>query len=216
MRLPEFVTFTGVDAATDLDEMERLSDLYPVEWGILFSATRQGNDPRYPDEATIRRALKRDLQFAAHLCGSYARSIMEGGRPHPFDLTPGGFGRIQVNDAHPDPARIESYCDGVWSARGIAQSRGDVFPETDEIDWLFDCSGGRGLAPTSYPPHPGGDRLVGYAGGIGPDNARMVIETIASEGPYWIDMEGRIRTGDDRLDLDSCRRVLEVVYPAVR
>jgi phosphoribosylanthranilate isomerase len=80
-----------------------------------------------------------------------------------------------------------------------------TFPDDDTVDWLFDRSGGL------WPPHPGGDRLVGYAGGIGPDNVADVLEQIGATGPYWIDMESGVRT-DDRFDLGKCRRVCEAVY----
>ena len=49
MRLPEFVTFTGVDNRTDTNRLIALSHKYPIEWGILFSAANQGENNRYPD-----------------------------------------------------------------------------------------------------------------------------------------------------------------------
>ena len=58
MRKPEFITFTGADDHTDVRDMVALSKLYPIEWGILFSISRQGTDPRYPGGE------------AARLCGS--------------------------------------------------------------------------------------------------------------------------------------------------
>ena len=34
---PHFLTFTGIDADTDLDRVHDLSRRYPLEWGVLFS-----------------------------------------------------------------------------------------------------------------------------------------------------------------------------------
>ncbi|MDI2078449.1 hypothetical protein QJT78_52550, partial [Bradyrhizobium sp. Mp27] len=49
--------------------------------------------------------------------------------------------------------------------------------------------GGRGETPTAWPAHPGGDRLVGYAGGISPENIHGVMSVLEqTTGRYWIDM----------------------------
>jgi len=71
-------------------------------------------------------------------------------------------------------------------------------------DYIF----GNGAAIT----YPG--RMVGYSGGIGPENVASVIERIAADGPYWIDMESKVRT-DDWFDLSLCREVCEIVYDGV-
>ncbi|WP_454909583.1 hypothetical protein [Variovorax gossypii] len=47
MNTPQFTTFTGADDDTCIDEMQALSRDYPVEFGILFSPTRQGSG-KYP------------------------------------------------------------------------------------------------------------------------------------------------------------------------
>lgn len=220
---PSFITFTGADNLTDHTKMERLSALYPIEWGILFSPERQNIDPRYPGgEAVSRLAwavqLNRKaepvggLRLAAHLCGRYSRLIMDGGsiaKIIPVDL--GVFTRIQINHREPIVDRINDFR-RAWGPRCIAQWRGNTFPRDTSVDWLFDRSGGKGQAPTFWPPYPG--RLVGYAGGIGPGNVAEVIANIAATGPYWIDMETGVRTADNCFDLDLCRQVCEIVYGA--
>lgn len=204
---PDFITFTGADDWTDVGEMQRLSAHYPIEWGILFSTSRQGVDPRYPSEGALSRLVRSGLRLAAHLCGDYSKAIMTG-RPisPPVDLS--AFTRIQINHVSPDPEVIGEF-QKIWGPRCIAQTRGPEFPPSAEIDWLFDASGGRGLAPASWLPYPG--RFVGYAGGIGPDNIAAVIAAIDAPGTFWIDMESKVRT-NDRFDLDLCRRVCEAVY----
>lgn len=206
MRPPDFVTFTGADDETDVYGMIALSEQYPVEWGILLSRSRQGEDPRYPRDPS--RFLGCRLRLAAHLCGAYSREIMDGDFTRlPFLLR--SFGRVQVNHASPACGQVAD----LQSRLGrpcIVQARGlRAFPTRGGVEWLFDTSGGRGVAPASWPRHPG--YLVGYAGGIGPENVRDVIAAIDASGPYWIDMESGVRT-DDRFDLARCRRVCEAVF----
>jgi hypothetical protein len=59
---------------------------------------------------------------------------------------------------------------------------------------------------------------IGFAGGIGPDNVRQVLEHLAaikSDSTCWVDMESKIRS-DDKLDLDKCREVLKVAKEFIR
>lgn len=204
---PDFITFTGADDFTDIGEMQRLSSIYPIEWGILFSTSRQGVDPRYPSQDALSRLVRSGLRLAVHLCGDYSKAIMAGmAISPPVDLSV--FKRIQINHASPNPDAIQDF-QAFHGPRCIAQTRGPVFPDNAAVDWLFDASGGRGIEPASWLPYPG--RLVGYAGGIGPDNVAAVIESIDAPGPYWIDMESKVRT-NDRFNLGLCRRVCETVY----
>jgi len=75
---------------------------------------------------------------------------------------------------------------------------------------LFDASGGHGVSPEYWPAHLP-DKSCGYAGGLGPDNlARELprIQEAAGQGPYWIDMEGKLRNEADRFDLARARLCL--------
>lgn len=210
---PEFITFTGADEWTSIDGMVALARRYPIEWGILFSPKRQGTDPRYPAGDAISRLLHTGLRNSAHICGSYSGAIMDGApiaSVFPIDL--GWFTRVQINHAEPDPAKLLQYRHDGRKLSVIAQARGDTFPDDNTVDWLFDRSGGAGAAPATWPAHPGNGRLVGYAGGISPDNIRGVMSVLGQiEGRYWIDMESGVRT-DDRFDLAKCRAVCEAVY----
>lgn len=202
-RKPNFLTFTGADSLTDVREMMALSARYPIEWGILFSPTRQGNDHRYPSEIALASIVASGMRMSAHLCGGHSRAIMEGGSfSIPFLKS---FQRIQVNHKFPDPTKIVAY---LGAENVIAQTR-EAFPDNDLVEWLFDRSGGKGREPEVWPSYPG--RFVGFAGGIGPNNVLEVIERIDANGPYWIDMETKVRT-DDHFDLNLCRAVCERVY----
>lgn len=205
---PQLVTFTGIDERTDFARVRSLSLRFPVEWAVLFSPDRQGLEPRYPGGDVIKsfRAQPR-IYKAAHLCGEYARAVMVG---LGFTLSVADFGRVQINHRAPSPDAISRFSRERCTL-AIMQVRELEFPDVPALQMLFDRSGGNGKAPAEWPRHPGGDRLVGYAGGISPANIHDVLAAIDSSGPYWIDMESGVRT-DDWLDLDKCEAVLEAVY----
>jgi len=64
---------------------------------------------------------------------------------------------------------------------------------------LVDESKGTGILPERWPVPPT-DYSIGYAGGIGPDNIKFVLETIQEvvvphdREDIWIDMETRLRS----------------------
>lgn len=207
MSLPSFLTFTGIDARTDLIRARELSQFYPIEWGVLLSQERQGKENRYPDDQSINFMLAEDMMnFSAHLCGAYAREVIAG---NDIDIDMRGFNRTQINHVSPNQETALAF----GNARGIApiiQVRDLEFPEDEGCAMLFDRSGGRGIATTEWPKHPG-DRMVGYAGGISPDNILDVLKAVDSSGPYWLDMESGLRT-DDVFDLDKCEAVAKAVY----
>jgi len=218
--LPLFITFTGVDSRTNIENMRWISDRYPVEWGVLFSRKRQGRENRYPNMNGIdfmmvdnNRVDPAPMRFAAHLCGDLAREIMEyetgDMRRYPVKR----FDRIQINHGEPSVAAAQRFGQ-MAGKRCILQCRDtESFPREHDVDWLYDVSGGNGVRPKKWLPHPG--RLVGYAGGINPGNVLDTIQSINGLmgrcGPYWIDMESSVRT-DDWFDLVKVRTVCEVVY----
>lgn len=212
--LPTFITFTGLDAWTDLDRVEELSQRYPIEWGILFSPKRQGEEARYPSLFNVGRMTHRlgNLNLAAHLCGEHARTVLaQANLPTLKSWLDCAFGRFQINTSDPtaSPRMVAEFADN-FGGTGILQSRSTgSFPPDTSVEWLYDTSGGRGEAPKAWPPHPG--RKVGYAGGITHENARDILAAINAAGPYWIDMESGVRT-DDRLDLGKCEAVCRAVY----
>jgi phosphoribosylanthranilate isomerase len=75
---------------------------------------------------------------------------------------------------------------------------------------LFDKSGGAGRYTAEIPdPHP--ILPTGFAGGLGPETVLWAIcELDVWKKPYWVDMEGNVRTADNRLDIEAVQRVLQV------
>lgn len=207
MRPPDFITFTGVDDRTPIHGMAALSARYPIEWGVLFDPALQGGEPRYPALAALERIAASGLRLAAHLCGGHIAPIQAGGLPTmpiPFDA----FSRIQLNSHELRTEEAIRFGRAVGK-RCITPCRGDAFPPSDAVDWLYDPSGGRGRESSRWPPHPG--RLVGYAGGIGPQNVASVLMAIAADGAYWIDMETRVRR-NEVFDLGLCEQVCRAAF----
>lgn len=207
IRKPEFITFTGIDVRTDLAEAARLSARYPVEWAALLSTSKGGNSPRFPLVGTISSLVALDMKTAVHLCGA-AAEMASAGRRVRFPI--GTKSRVQINRVPADSGGCLEFGRDVRRPL-ICQFSGVQFPIEDRVAWLYDPSAGTGFRPPRWPMHPGGDRLVGYAGGIGPHNVIAVLAEIDSSGPYWIDMETHVRT-DEWLDLAKCRAVLELIY----
>lgn len=217
---PRFVTFTGVDDRTDIDEMFRLSQQYPIEWGVLFSPKRQGQG-RYPTLAFIRHLVNarvrngHKLSLSAHLCGDDARMVMAtGNSPHDLVLR-GNFQRAQINtaDPHVDVERIATWGRAL-ELTPILQCRGP-FPSHEGVQFLFDTSGGRGLLPDAWPAAHRSGEFVGYAGGLNPGNVAAAVRSIGMAATHaWLDMESGIRNEEDRFSLQKCRAVCEAVFGA--
>lgn len=210
-RRPEFLTFTGVDDLIDLNDLIALSKRYPIEWGVLYSPKRQGVDRRYPVmpfNAGLCQA--HNLRMAAHLCGGYARRVAAYGsaaKIDEIDFTP--FQRVQFNGQHAATnCAAWAYVNGM---KPILPTRSYHFPASISVTWLFDQSGGRGKEAARWPHHEE-ERLVGYAGGLCAENINRIINEIDPIGPYYMDMEGRMRDADDWFDLNRVEEVCRVVY----
>lgn len=212
------VTITGADDNTDINEILDISEQYPfVEWGVLFSKTREGM-PRYPSphwlvQFLFLRTIKNaKFNFSAHLCGEYCNEICEFATSSFFEQFFGQkFDRFQIN-YHESPWNkdilnnirkvVVNYKLNHWQIILPVDKFMDV-----EFSQLYDCSWGKGISPTEWIKNTYVQE-VGYAGGIGPDNIEEVLSKIDFTSPCWIDMESNVRT-DDKLDLNKVRIVLE-------
>lgn len=185
------VTITGVDERTDPDFLAAVAADHPfVEFGVLFSPSRQGREQRYPADPIghVWRIAPR-VRLAAHLCGQAARDVAAGDGRVLVGLR-GIYRRVQLN--------------GVQPTSELASRIFPAFPEIefilqvstlDDVDFadqyvtsgawpnvsiLFDPSGGRGVPVLDYLQRA--PRLlpitresrVGYAGGILPTTVRPV------------------------------------------
>lgn len=218
-RLPAFITFTGVDDHTPIPGLVELSDQYPVEWGVLFSQKQQGTG-RYPSLPYIDELVDAPaLRLSAHLCGAWAREVLDHGRSVHDALLADHFRRAQINVKLPfiDTAGLKAWGDKLHLLP-ILQCR-DGFPKNPDVSWLYDPSGGRGETPAMWPVPPDDapdGELYGFAGGIRPGNVAGIVSLLGKiAGNYWIDMESGVRSGDadnSRFDLELCRRICKSVY----
>lgn len=191
-----FITLTGADERTDLDALVKLVCFNPlVEVGLLYTATPEGR-PRYPSRAWLREAAETlDGRCAIHVCGSGAKRELLAGELH--DLTRYAP-RVQLN--------------GILSAKEVEQACRQVDTlitqhhlgndhllgvQARNHQLLLDGSGGRGISPISWKP-PYTSKLVGFAGGLGPDTLSTQLPRIAdvARDGAWVDMEGKLRVDD--------------------
>lgn len=226
MLKPDFVTFTGLDEKTDPASVLDLSRRYPVEWGILFSPTRTGKHPRYPSLQATRRFYGIGLKLSAHLCGDHARVLLDAGEIDDAlsDELFETIERVQFNLGaeadHINVRQIEEEAARLAEGLGndvapIVQWTDPVIPTSTRTFFLFDQSGGKGERPDKWGSPQIDAVMVGYAGGITPQNVIAVLSEIAethpANVPFWIDMESGVRSGD-YLDIGKCEDVLRAVY----
>lgn len=220
-QLPEFITFTGVGDDTQIPAMLGLARLYPIEWGVLFSSKRQGREPRYPAwdkiQALAHFASRRNddcLTLAAHICGNYSSDIMNTGQVRGVDAVLGRyFRRAQVNHKWPEVGQVADWALRCGVRAVLQHQSSDYVPTQASVDWLFDASGGRGIAPEDWPMARSDEQLCGFAGGLNADNVVAAVNYIGrTTTRYWLDIESGVRDDNDRFSLEKCRAVCEAVY----
>lgn len=233
------VTLTGADDSTDPKQLATLSNWFPfVEWGILLSESQTGG-PRFPSLEWLSSLYDTFLDhpnmvLSFHVCGKWVREIC-GGNWTPLFANTGkilDFGkRVQLNfhaSTHlltPDfvPKAIERCEEQDWQVIFQCDGVNDHLVSGAYDDGLnavplYDKSGGAGVVPDQWPGAMKGI-YSGYAGGLGPDNLATELEAIAlaANGErFWVDMETKIRSRDDRtFDLTACQECLAICAPHV-
>lgn len=204
---PRFITFTGIDAWTSPANCAAIAAKFPVEFAFLYSDDR--DDPRYTGVPLLHEFQKRRVRTAFHLCGAAARRAI---RENVYPAETLRADRIQLNltDDEYDWDGLEK----------LARRRPVIRQTRDTKSWpltpldvapLLDASGGRGVPISDFPDAPPA-QLVGYAGGLGPDNVADFLDRLpAHPHGFWIDMETGVRT-DDRFDLKKCLEVCRAVF----
>lgn len=236
----KYVTLTGADDDTSIEEMMLLSEQYPfVEWGILFSQSRSGV-PRYPsiewiDELWDSSTMKTHL--SAHLCGKWVSDVISLGvltflNDDQCDM----FGRIQLNMAADrlrkvlDPMKKDHEL--LWQAIGGEQViLGGAFSAVEmkmdlrsfflnDVSVLFDTSGGKGELTKEWPsPYVVNDTplFCGYAGGLSPENLEeqllLIEQACQVEARREPEIWIDVETGvrtKDKFDLKKCEEFLKI------
>jgi hypothetical protein len=214
------ITFTGADDNTNIDDLIQIQEKYPfLEFGILISS-KSGN--RYPSENWIENLKDKNLNLALHVCGKHVRNILCDGVLYlPYDW----FHRYQLNinfsatktDITHSIDLLKKYENKKFIIQYNSANKiyiNDLFKnKNDNVEILYDASGGRGsqIKTIEEPPYNG--VYTGYAGGINVDNIETICKEIynhKNNSLVWIDMESGVRTNDE-FDLEKINIIAEKV-----
>lgn len=225
MRL-KHITFTGIDARTDLQELQAIQQQYPIaEFGVLTSYHWYENGNRYLNPQFLCNLRGQRLNLALHVCGRAASDAADGywnSIDKHLIYCLGLFKRVQLNIANRAdiPYRLAStpnnHTEVIIQQRDIHDIEFYERSKWMNTSILLDASGGQGInTPIEILKCDG---KIGYAGGINPDNVADKLTYLfenVHDGVFWIDMESGVRT-DDWFDLDKVRRVLETCKPIIK
>lgn len=231
----QHITFTGIDAKTDIKALTEIQREFPIaEFGVLTSYHWYENGNRYLDPNVINELRGNGLSLSLHVCGSAAHDAAAGRWDlidklvwSNIDL----FQRIQLNISNrSDNPNALGCLPKIVEQEVIIQTRDgantsiydatiEKFREKDKFgrsfSMLLDASGGQGIdTPLKVLPSNG---KIGYAGGISPDNVEEKLVFLLShvmQGTFWIDMESGVRT-DDWFDVGKVRKVLQTCEPII-
>lgn len=238
------ITFTGLEYKEQIcSDFPSNSNVYGlnIEYGILVHSTKTlvGGKFRYPtfeniDNLLVEKEKKKfDADFALHVCGSWAFSLIDGKIEYTKELiniiTNENIKRIQFNFSKnlllKETQLIDSICRCLDI--GLFKNKRIIIPIKKEIDLevvdnigekigkkidiLFDQSGGNGISPEKWNgvPQEKLERFgkIGYAGGLGPENIFPELTKISQNHFDTIDMETKIRTESDYImDYKKCQK----------
>lgn len=222
-------TFTGVDEQTSLSALTEIAEQYPfVEWGVLYSPSRQGEPGRYMSyEKVMDFIMNVDVSMALHICGKGVPNLIDG-EPKVVALVEAirhrrRGGRVQLNfnlgrakfSVEELALCISKYPEIVFITQSNDANRRviDGLKDCRNHTVLFDASGGNGISPGEWPA-PLEKLTCGYAGGLGPDNIAEqmdMIDAVTAGEFYCVDMEGKVRDSLDRFDLELVQECIDVV-----
>lgn len=191
------ITVTGADEQTDLAELGKLD----CEVGILYSATPEGRN-RYPRLSWIEEALEFLPNASLHVCGKTARDQVVNARPE-ITRAVNAAKRIQVNGTLTTTqvyVLLARYEKPIITQHNALNDHLCFIRNNERHELLVDASGGRGISPEKW-ELPDTNKVVGFAGGLGPMNlkselARIIeLPQVRTRG-FWVDMEGKLRVDD--------------------
>jgi len=220
----KFATFAGPDDRTNISDLIDASNKN-VELAVLYCPEKQG-EHRFPTNKWIEELLNTpniDAKLSIHLCGSSVKELINKDKAL-IELI-SRFDRIQINTNAKSLNKKELLNPLINTINELKfqfimqsnRSNNDsleYFPQNTHI--LLDASGGRGVTPEKWTDISKYGDLVGYAGGIGPDNIDETINKLEliSQSNYWVDMESAIRTNNE-FDISKCKEVMMKVNEAI-
>lgn len=238
----ERVTITGADDKVSHDDIIKISQQFPfVEWGILFSPSRTGQQ-RYPTLEWVKGLKDKietgaKIKFSAHLCGDYTKEMLETGdnpliqRSNEFQMVGDMFKRVQLNFNASKHTVCDKFYDFIKKYGGsddkvhfIIQSNKanhyvcqEIISRQIPVHFLWDSSGGRGIADNEEWALPFFQHFTGYAGGLNPDNLKEKLDKffqLKSAVDVWIDTESGVRTNNE-FDIAKVIKFLEIASETV-
>lgn len=215
--------------------MSMISREYPfVEWGVLFRPDKEGQ-PRYARMDWVEGVLGKywrksngSMRLAAHLCGERVNEVLRGEPDFLTKIAGLGFRRVQINATEVNGVDTSNLSEkaGVLATlmsqfpflEFIIQRSDETAPlwksleviNPPNMSMLFDESKGTGVLSSNGYPVPPKDYEVGYAGGIGPNNIKDVLDKALESArgrSVWVDMESSLRSelnGEEVFDLNKC------------
>lgn len=223
------MTFTGIDAKTDIGWIKAMGRKYvapsgvsKVEFAILRSP-KAGQSARYPNRDQVKRITDYVYpeQLAFHLCGEYARMVHEDRWGELQDIIDFRLvSRVQVNSAlssAEDILRLARFSIHI-DKPVIMQWREKIFPYVPVISLLQDMSGGTGAeAEKWFIPSSLAQKArmtIGYAGGLKPENFKEQLHSMSKAScglSFWTDCESGVRT-DDWFDTDKAESMMADMF----
>lgn len=214
MRIKQ-VTFSGIDETANIKDLQKIQEENNfVEYGILLSKKRMGQETRYPSLSWIENL--QHLNLSGHLCGEWARNFDRMN----FSTIWRKFDRIQFNIKTFD--NLDELIEKLFQDCGkqyifsVSDFNSEIIRKIRQkgLDAVpfYDMSGGRGVLSENYPEPI--DYYCGFAGGLGPDNLENElnkIKQVCKNKTIWIDMESSIRNSDDKIDVEKIKTCIEIV-----
>lgn len=233
------IVITGADDKINVEDLQKLQLKYPfVEWGILFSESREGKN-RYPSMSWVARLEEKNLNLSAHLCGSIPKDIFDKDDFRLKLLQLIGFKRVQLNvNFKKTPFPINNLLSlpvlhpSINFILQANKSNGEVISNLENLSmeeinpfhFLYDSSGGRGKEIERIAP-PFFYNYTGYSGGLNPNNVEKICERIKALPVYepydekegeiledikvFLDCETGVRDDEDNFDLKKVEDYLE-------
>lgn len=205
------VTITGADDTTDPIHLVELSKFYPfVEWGILFSPSKQGQ-LRYPHPNWIdgfttwvyEEALP--VQLSAHLCGQWTRDVLNNEfswvkrfptisapfKRAQLNMTDDAFGALNLKNLHETLRNCKNLQEVILQTKRKFERSEEVVAINNT--WIDGSWSSTDLKFSMLYDVSGGkgkspkswaanipEMNCGYAGGLGPENLEEKLNEIAT------------------------------------
>jgi hypothetical protein len=177
-RAPVHIVFSGADDNTDIHKLITLSELYPVEYGILAHPDKRRGTTRYPSIGFVREFGRLnyvfrkkingdtesvegehipDFNLSMHICGGYIDNFEEEGY---FGIEDDlcGYDKVQVNVGKPvDEAFVRKLMKWEEFYRVEVILQVTQIPNNNQFVYLFDASRGKGVrggVDTPWATHP--------------------------------------------------------------